>query len=51
MNRIIQIMKGGPGVICARPGVRLAAAGAVVTNLSFSVHIIKIGINDPYLTY
>lgn len=45
MNRIIQIMKGGPGVICARPGVRLAAAGAAVTNLS--VHIIKIGINDP----
>lgn len=39
-------MKGGPGVICARPGVRLAAAGAAVTNLS--VHIIKIGINDPY---
>jgi hypothetical protein len=49
MNRIIQIMKGGPGVICARPGVRLAAAGAAVTNLS--VHIIKIGINDPYLMY
>lgn len=49
MNRIIQIMKGGPGVICARPGVRLAAAGAAVTNLS--VYIIKIGINDPYLMY
>jgi hypothetical protein len=26
MNRIIQIMKGGPGVICARTGVWLAAA-------------------------
>ena len=48
MNRIIQIMRG-PRVICARPGVRLAAAGAAVTNLR--VHIIKIGIIDPYLMY